>query len=112
MAVDIQDIGPIVAAGPLAAGLAGAVTGGVTGAVVGGVVGALEAAGLSHDEARYFEDRFRSGGMLLTVRTDGSAESDDARRIIERHGGDVRGSGVGTGAATMGTVPSTGRSSR
>jgi len=35
----IPGIGPVVAVGPLAAGLAGALTGGVTGAIVGGITG-------------------------------------------------------------------------
>ena len=100
----IPGIGPIVAVGPLAAGLAGAVTGGVTGAVVGGVVGALEAAGVPHDEARYYDERFRSGGILMTVRTDGDTEYTDARMVMERHGADVRGTGVGTTSTTMGTT--------
>jgi len=99
----IPGIGPIVAVGPLAAGLAGAVTGGVTGAVVGGVVGALEDAGVPHDEAQYYDERFRAGGMLVTVRANSDAQFDDARMILERHGGDVRGTGVGTTSGTMGT---------
>jgi hypothetical protein len=105
----IPGFGPIVAVGPLSAALAGAVTGGVTGAVVGGVVGALESTGVPHDEARYFDERFRSGGLLLTVRADGTAEYDDARRIIERHGGDIRRSGSDLGATTVGTVRTTDR---
>jgi hypothetical protein len=95
--------------GPIAAGLAGAVTGGVTGAVVGGVVGALEDAGLPHDEAQYYDERFRSGGILLTVRADSDAEYNDARMTMERHGADVRGSGVGSGSTTMGTTHTTDR---
>src|SRR5215212_7871286 len=56
----IPGIGPIVAIGPITAALTGAVTGGVTGAVVGGVSGALIKAGVPEDEARFYEDRFRS----------------------------------------------------
>src|SRR5437762_8387466 len=37
----IPGIGPVVAVGPIAAGLAGALTGGVTGAVVGGITAGL-----------------------------------------------------------------------
>jgi hypothetical protein len=100
----IPGVGPIVAVGPLAAALAGAVTGGVTGAVVGGVVGALEDAGVPHDEARYYDERFRTGGMLVTVRAESDARYDDARMTMERHGGDVRGTGVGTTSGTVGTT--------
>src|SRR5919107_699856 len=45
----IPGIGPIVAVGPLAAGLAGALTGGITGAVVGGIPGALVDAGVPEE---------------------------------------------------------------
>jgi hypothetical protein len=105
----IPGIGPIVAVGPLAAGLAGAVTGGVTGAVVGGVVGALEDAGVPHDEARYYDERFRTGGLLVTVRANNDAQYDEARTTMERHGGDVRGTGVGATSGTMGTTRLTDR---
>src|SRR5438128_477301 len=64
----IPGIGPVVAIGPISAALAGLVTGGVTGAVVGGIGGALIHAGLSEDEAKYYDERFQThGGYLVTV---------------------------------------------
>ena len=103
----IPGIGPIVAVGPLAAAIAGGVTGAVTGGVVGGIVGALEDAGVPDDEARYYDERFRTGGMLMTVRTDSDMQYNDARMAMERHGADVRGTGVGTSSSTMGTTGTT-----
>ena len=105
----IPGIGPVVAAGPIAAALAGAVTGGVTGAVVGGVAGALVDAGVPEEEARYYDERFRTGGILMTVRTDDMRWA-DIRSIMERHGADMRGTGTGTTDATgtTGTMGSTG----
>src|SRR5581483_6771913 len=94
----IPGIGPVVAVGPLAAGLAGAITGGVTGVIVGGIVGALEDAGVDEASARYYDERFKQGGYLLTVRTD-DMEYEKARRILERHDGDVR---AGTGSMHAG----------
>src|SRR5829696_2638951 len=64
----IPGIGPLVAVGPISAALAGAVTGGVTGAVVGGITGALIDAGVDEDTARYYDERLRQGGVLLTAR--------------------------------------------
>lgn len=93
----IPGIGPIVAVGPLAAGLAGLVTGGVTGAVVGGIVGALEHAGLSKDEAAYYDQRFQHGGYLVTVHTDDN-HYDAARTVLQQHGADLH--GAGTAAST------------
>ena len=89
----IPGVGPIVAVGPLAAALAGAVTGGVTGAVVGGVVGALEAAGVEHDTARYYDERLREGGVLVAVRTD-PGQDDAVQTILARHGADLRNLGA------------------
>ena len=89
----IPGIGPIVAVGPITAALAGAVTGGVTGTVVGGITAALVHTGVEEEEARYYDQRFREGGVLLTVRT-GDDRHDEAREILERHGADVRGGGA------------------
>ena len=89
----IPGIGPIVAVGPLAAGLAGAVTGGVTGAVVGGITGALVNAGVPEEEARWANERFTSGGYLVTVRTDEGGYG-KARGILEAAGGEISGQNV------------------
>jgi hypothetical protein len=89
----IPGIGPIVAVGPISAGLAGLVTGGVTGAVVGGIVGALEHAGLSKDEAKYYDERFQQGGYLVTVHTD-DARYNEARAVLQQHGADMHGAGT------------------
>jgi len=89
----IPGIGPVVAVGPLAAGLAGLITGGVTGAVVGGIAGALVHAGLSEDEAKYYDERFQRGGYLVTVKVD-DGRYDDARMVLQRHGADIHGAGT------------------
>jgi hypothetical protein len=98
----IPGIGPIVAVGPIAAGLAGLVTGGVTGAVVGGIVGALEHAGLSKEEATYYDERFQKGGYLIVVQVD-EGRYDDARGVLQRHGADMH--GAGTAADSVATAP-------
>lgn len=61
-ALTIPGIG-IVIAGPLAAILGGA---GI-GAVGGGLIGALTAAGVSEDEARYYQDRLEAGDIVVAV---------------------------------------------
>src|SRR5215210_938165 len=81
----IPGIGPIVAVGPLAAALAGAVTGGVTGAVVGGVAGALVHAGVDEESARYYDERLRQGGVVLTVEC-ADNQYDAANRVLSHHG--------------------------
>lgn len=85
----IPGIGPIIAIGPLAAVLTGAVTGGVTGAAVGGVTAALVHHGVDEESARYYDERFQQGGVLLTVHSNAVAH-DEAQTIMQRHGAEIR----------------------
>lgn len=61
----IPGIGPVIAAGPVAAALAGA---GI-GAATGGIIGALTDAGIPENQAGYYAEGIRRGGTLVTVRT-------------------------------------------
>jgi hypothetical protein len=79
-ALAIPGVGPVVAAGALAATLAGA---GV-GAAVGGLVGALVEAGIPREHADIYAEAVRRGGTLVTVRTD-DALSDRVSDILTRH---------------------------
>ncbi len=73
-ALAIPGIGPVIAAGPLAAALgaggAGALVGAATGAATGGVLGALIGAGIPEEDAHYYAEGVRRGGTLVTVSTD------------------------------------------
>jgi hypothetical protein len=60
IALVMPGIGPIVADGPLAAGL-----GEAAGHLAGGVAGTLERAGLSPDTAQHWETRVREGAILV-----------------------------------------------
>jgi len=80
-AVAIPGIGPIVAAGPIAAALAGA---GV-GAATGGILGALVDMGIPGHEAGYYQEAIRRGGTLLIVRT-GEVLAERAQSTLDRHG--------------------------
>lgn len=66
----IPGLGPIVAAGWLAATAAGAGIGAAGGAATGGIVGALKNAGHSEDDANVYSEGVRRGGTLVSVRTD------------------------------------------
>lgn len=65
-ALAIPGIGPIVAAGPIVAGLTGA----AAGAGVGGLAGALIGLGIPEDEAKDYENRFNEGEILVLVEED------------------------------------------
>ena len=69
----IPGLGPVVAAGWLAATAVGA----AAGAATGGLVGALVGAGVSHGEAEVYSESVRRGGTLVSVRV----PDEDASRI-------------------------------
>jgi hypothetical protein len=86
-ALVIPGIGPVVAAGPLAAalsGLAGAGVGAVAGGVTGGLIGALVDMGLPEDEAQYYTEGIRRGGTLVTLQTSDHL-ADQARDVMNRY---------------------------
>jgi hypothetical protein len=78
----IPGIGPIVAAGPIAAALAGA---GI-GAVAGGLIGGLTRLGVPEEEAHYYAEGVRRGGILVTVAADSENDADTAITVMKRHG--------------------------
>lgn len=68
IALVMPGIGPIVAAGPLAAGL-----GEVAGHVAGGVTSALTSAGVPQDEAAALEREVEAGAVLIGVHVSADA---------------------------------------
>jgi hypothetical protein len=81
----IPGLGPVVAAGWLAATAAGAAAGGAA----GGIIGALSQAGVSEDDAHVYAEGIRRGGTLVTVRV---PDSDRARveAILDRSAVNIR----------------------
>jgi hypothetical protein len=82
-ALVIPGIGPVLAAGPLAAalGTAGASTlvGAGIGAAAGGVIGALVGAGIPEEDAGFYAEGVRRGGTLVLVK----ASDDLAQRAYD-----------------------------
>jgi len=79
-ALAIPGIGPIVAAGPIVAGLTGA---GI-GAVAGGIVGALVDMGLPEEEAHRYAEGVRRGGTLVAAQVPDN-RVDDVIEIMESY---------------------------
>ncbi|MBX2997275.1 MAG: DUF2382 domain-containing protein [Caldilineaceae bacterium] len=79
-ALAIPGVGPVIAAGPIVAGLTGA---GI-GAVAGGVIGALVDMGLPEEEAHHYAEGLRRGGTLVGAQVEDS-RVDEAIRIMERY---------------------------
>jgi hypothetical protein len=81
-AIAIPGLGPFIAAGPIMATLAGLGAGGT----VGGVIGALSGAGVPEYEAKRYEGRVKTGGVLLSVHCDSSDDVDRAKQILKDSG--------------------------
>lgn len=81
-ALAIPGIGPFIAAGPIMAALAGVGVGGAVGGLTGGLIGL----GIPEYEAKRYEGRIKSGGILLSVHCDDSNWIQKAKKILERTG--------------------------
>ncbi|MCB0016609.1 MAG: hypothetical protein KDE09_02405 [Anaerolineales bacterium] len=79
-ALAIPGVGPVIAAGPIVAGITGA----VAGAVAGGLIGGLIAWGIPEEEAGYYAEGVRRGGTLVALKVD-EANVNKAVNIMERH---------------------------
>lgn len=88
-ALAIPGLGPFIAAGPIMGLLAGAGAGGA----VGGIAGALIGMGIPEYEAKRYEGRVKSGGILLSVHCDSSEWVKRGETILRQ-----------TGAEEMGTA--------
>jgi hypothetical protein len=81
-ALAIPGVGPLIAAGPIMAALAGLGVGGA----VGGFTGALIGMGIPEYEAKRYEGRIKSGGILLSVHCDASDEIKVVKELMKRTG--------------------------
>jgi len=68
----IPGVGPVVAAGWLAATAAGAAAGAVAGGAAGGIIGAMTESGVPEEHAHVYAEGVRRGGTLVTARVDDS----------------------------------------
>lgn len=66
----IPGVGPVVAAGWLAATAAGAATGAVAGGAAGGIIGAMTESGVPEEHAHVYAEGVRRGGTLVTARVE------------------------------------------
>lgn len=88
-------VGPILAAGPIAAALLSAAGGAAAGGILGGLIGM----GIPEEEASYYEDEFKQGRIIVTVKD--AKRRDDATAVMHRFGGyDMRTRGTSQTAAT------------
>lgn len=96
----IPGVGPVIAGGLLAGIIGGAVIGGAAGGIFGALVGSM---GVPEDEARYYDEEFKSGRTLVTVTADG--RYDEAYRILQNAGAyDFQTRDAGTRTAMTGAT--------
>jgi hypothetical protein len=77
----IPGVGPVVAAGWLAATAVGAVGGAVVGGAAGGIVGALTESGVPEKDAHVYAEGVRRGGTMVTARVSDELAG-EAERIL------------------------------
>lgn len=80
----IPGLGPLIAAGPIMAALGGATVVGAVGGLTGGLIGL----GIPEYEAKKYEERVKGGRALISVHSESSTETDRAKEIFKRDGGE------------------------
>jgi len=78
-ALAIPGVGPFIAAGPIMAALSGA----AIGATTGGLAGTLIGLGIPEYEAKQYEEKIKSGNILISVHTEDGGERSRAKEIFE-----------------------------
>jgi hypothetical protein len=79
----IPGVGPVVAAGWLAATAAGAAAGAVAGGAAGGIIGGLTNSGVPERDAHFYAEGVRRGGTLVTAKV-ADALAPEAEAILKR----------------------------
>ncbi len=79
-AITIPGIGPVITAGTLAAALGAT----ALGAAGGGIIGALVDAGIPDDDAQYYAEGVKRGGILVAVKANGN--TDEINEIFRKSG--------------------------
>jgi len=80
-ALAIPGIGPIIAAGPLAATLAGAAIGAGSGGLVGGLIGL----GIPEEEAESYDNYVDEGHILVMVDVEGEQKEQEVKQIFTKY---------------------------
>jgi uncharacterized membrane protein len=84
-ALAIPGIGPALAAGSIASALGAAAAGAGMGAVAGGLLGTLTSLGISEEEANFYAEGVKRGGILVVVEAD-EANAPTASQVMRQAG--------------------------
>lgn len=80
----IPGIGPVLAAGPLAAAVTAAAGGAALGVTAGTLLGILNDEGIPSDRADFYNRNFNKGNIIVMVHTD-EGHSAKAREVLVKH---------------------------
>lgn len=83
----IPFVGPVVAAGPIAALLLGAASGAIAGSAGAGLVSVLTALGMPEEKAAIYQTRMQAGDFLVMVEVPGE-RSGEFQLLLESAGGE------------------------
>ncbi|RYG60602.1 MAG: hypothetical protein EON60_06605 [Alphaproteobacteria bacterium] len=81
----IPGVGPVVAAGWLAATAVGAAAGAAVGGITGGLVGAMTESGIPEEDAHFYAEGVRRGGTLVSVRVTDDGRANLIKSVLHRH---------------------------
>jgi uncharacterized protein (TIGR02271 family) len=106
----VPGFGPVLASGPLAWAIGGIVGTTVGGAIAGGVYGSLRDIGIEESYARTYEERLRTGDVLLTAVLPSMLSEDRVLDVLSEHGAEDVSFSEDTAPArgtydTPGTIP-------
>ncbi|NOK62565.1 MAG: hypothetical protein GFH27_549333n53 [Chloroflexi bacterium AL-W] len=83
-ALTVPGVGPILAAGPLAAVLT-TTSGAVVGSALGGLIGTFAGLGIPTEQAEAYEEAIRSGGIVVAVRVPDITSAEQTSSILRQH---------------------------
>lgn len=88
-ALAIPGIGPVLAYGPLSAALGTTLAGAGIGAATGGLIGALVGLGIPEEDAHFYAEGVKRGGVLVTVSTSDDRAGEAMRILRQDNAADV-----------------------
>lgn len=88
-ALAIPGIGPVIAAGTLGTALATTAVGAGIGAAAGGLIGALVGLGIPEEDAQFYAEGVKRGGVLVTVQTTDDRASEALNILRQANAVDV-----------------------
>ncbi len=88
-ALAIPGIGPVITAGTLATALGTTAAGAGLGAAAGGLIGALVGMGIPEEDAHFYAEGVKRGGVLVTVQSEDNRANEALSIMHQAHAVDV-----------------------